>query len=99
MKMIERGLAEVHADLLGSHGETPGNTPSTSNSQLANGHVGNGHVANGHVSNGYGASGHLENGVRRSNGDSVVSREPFAVVTMVTDGSPADLAVSAVLSY
>lgn len=32
MKMIERGLAEVHSDLLGSNGEGPSvNVPSSSN--------------------------------------------------------------------
>lgn len=37
MKMIERGLAEVHSDLLGSNGEGPSvNVPSSSN---GNGHI------------------------------------------------------------
>lgn len=87
MKMIEKGLAEVHADFHGSNGERPGTAPTTSrNSHVGNGHVGNGHVGNGHIGNGY-----MSN--RSSSGDTVAT-EPFAIVTMVSDESPADLAVS-----
>lgn len=68
--MIEKGLAEVHADLVGNRESQPVDLPAT--------------YRNGHSSS-------------NNNGNTVndsVNDQCFAAVGFVTDGSPADAAVS-----
>lgn len=77
MKMIEKGLAEVHRELLGSNGEGPSMNAAASSNGHANG---------------------------ASAGDTAPrpaaeDEKAFAVVGLVTEGSPADLAVSNITDY